>query len=103
MRVDRCKFQRNRGSRDVLPVSRPGVQAFVGSLLGQKAKQGVFITTSSFTREAIGYVDGLSDLRVVLIDGEALAEYMIDHDVGVAEHEIYVIKRLDRDYFEEDS
>jgi len=69
MRVDRCKFQRNRGSRDVLPVSRPGVQAFVGSLLGQKAKQGVFITTSSFTREAIGYVDGLNDLRVALIDG----------------------------------
>jgi restriction system protein len=82
-------------------VSRPDVQAFVGSLLGQKARQGVFITTSSFTREASGYVEALSDQRVVLIDGETLAEFMIDHDVGVAEQERFVIKRIDRDYFEE--
>lgn len=82
-------------------VSRPDVQAFVGSLLGYKAKQGVFITTSGFTQEARDYANGLSDLRVVLIDGEALAEFMIDHDVGVSEQERYVIKRLDRDYFEE--
>ena len=82
-------------------VSRPDVQAFVGSLLGQKAKQGVFITTSSFSREAEAYAEGLSDLRVVLIDGEALATYMIDHDVGVSEQDRFVVKRIDRDYFEE--
>ncbi|MDT3683314.1 MAG: restriction endonuclease [Truepera sp.] len=82
-------------------VSRPDVQAFVGSLMGQKAKQGVFITTSGFTQEARDYASSLSDLRVVLIDGENLAEFMIDHDVGVSEQERYIIKRLDRDYFEE--
>lgn len=82
-------------------VSRPDVQAFVGSLLGQRAKQGVFITTSSFSREAEAYAEGLSDLRVVLIDGEALATYMIDHDVGVSEQDRFVVKRIDRDYFEE--
>lgn len=83
-------------------VGRPDVQAFVGSLLGQRAKQGVFITTSSFSSEAANYVESLHDQRVILIDGEQLAEYMIDHDVGVNEHERFVIKRLDRDYFEED-
>lgn len=82
-------------------VSRPDVQAFVGSLLGQKARQGVFITTSAFTQEAHDYATSLSDLRVVLIDGETLAEFMLDHDVGVSEQERYVVKRLDRDYFEE--
>jgi len=82
-------------------VSRPDVQAFVGSLLGQKARQGVFITTSSFSREAEAYAEALSDLRVVLIDGEALATYMIDHDVGVSEQDRFVVKRIDRDYFEE--
>jgi len=82
-------------------VSRPDVQAFVGSLLGQKARQGVFITTSSFTQEAYDYASGLSDQRVVLIDGEVLAQYMIDHDVGVREQESFVIKRLNRDYFED--
>lgn len=61
----------------------------------------MFITTSSFTREASGYVEALSDQRVVLIDGETLAKFMIDHDVGVAEQERFVIKRIDRDYFEE--
>ncbi len=82
-------------------VSRPDVQAFVGSLLGQRSKQGVFITTSGFTADATAYAENLSELRVVLIDGDALADFMIDHDVGVSEQERFVIKRLDLDYFEE--
>ena len=83
-------------------IGRPDVQAFVGSLLGQKARQGVFITTSSFSRDAEEYVRGLSDLRVILIDGASLAKYMIDFDVGVTEQERFVVKRLDRDYFDEE-
>lgn len=83
-------------------VSRPDVQAFVGSLIGQKARQGVFITTSGFTREAQTYVERLSDQQVVLIDGELLAEYMMDHNVGVSEKTRFVIKRLDTGYFEEE-
>ncbi len=82
-------------------VSRPDVQAFVGSLLGNKARQGVFITTSFFTREAVAYAESIGDLRVILINGEALADFMIEHDVGVSEHTRFVVKRLDRDYFEE--
>lgn len=83
-------------------ISRPDVQAFVGSLIGQKARQGVFITTSSFTKEALAYVERLSDQQVVLIDGELLAEYMMDHNVGVSEKDRFVIKRIDSGYFEED-
>lgn len=83
-------------------ISRPDVQAFVGSLIGQKARQGVFITTSAFTREALNYVERLSDQQVVLIDGELLAEYMMDHNVGVTEKNRFVMKRLDSGYFEEE-
>jgi restriction system protein len=82
-------------------VGRPDVQAFVGSLLGQKARQGVLITTGRFSADAHAYVAGLSDQRVVLIDGATLAGLMMDFDVGVAEHERYILKRVDRDYFEE--
>lgn len=82
-------------------VSRTDVQAFVGSLMGQKARQGVFITSSGFTQEARDYVSGMGDLPVVLIDSATSAELMIDHDVGVSEQERCVINRLDRDYFEE--
>lgn len=81
-------------------VGRPTVQAFAGSLDGMRAKRGVIITTSDFSRDAHDYVDRI-DKKIVLIDGEQLAQLMIDYNVGVAEERRYVIKRIDSDYFEE--
>jgi len=83
-------------------VSRPEIQRFAGALQGQRARKGVFITTSNFTRDAKEYVDTI-DSKIVLIDGEQLAEYMIDHDIGVSTTKTYEIKRVDSDYFVEDS
>lgn len=80
-------------------VGRPEIQAFVGSLAGNRAKKGVFITTSRFSREAEDYVKRIEQ-RVVLIDGERLSGLMIDHDIGVSEEERYVVKKIDMDYFE---
>ncbi len=82
-------------------VGRPEVQKFVGALAGQRAKKGVFITTSYFTKEAIDYALQM-DTKVVLIDGEKLAQYMIDYNLGVSIQNIYEIKKIDSDYFEED-
>jgi len=80
-------------------VGRPEIQAFVGSLAGNRAKKGVFITTSKFSREAQEYVKRIEQ-RVVLIDGQRLSNLMIDHDIGVSEEERYIVKRIDMDYFE---
>ena len=80
-------------------VGRPVVQAFAGSLEGQRARKGILITTSQFTPEARDYV-GRIEKKIVLIDGLMLAELMIDHGVGVAELATYVVKRIDTDYFE---
>ncbi len=82
------------------PVGRPLIQAFAGSLDGVKAKKGVFITTSKFTESAYDYVNKI-EKKIILIDGETLAEYMIDFNVGVAEESKYIIKRIDLDYFQE--
>lgn len=81
------------------PVGRPTVQAFTGSLEGQRARKGVLNTTSSFTRDAREFVERI-EKRIVLIDGVELAYYMIDHDVGVTSAATYVVKRIDGDYFE---
>lgn len=81
-------------------VGRPDVQKFAGSLQGERARKGVFITTSTFSKEARDYV-GRIDSKIVLIDGEQLAQYMIDFDIGVAEVATYTIKRIDTDYFDE--
>ena len=81
-------------------VGRPEIQKFVGALQGQRAKKGVFITTSSYTADASDYVSRI-DTKVVLIDGKRLAELMIDFDVGVSAAASYVVKRIDSDYFEE--
>jgi restriction system protein len=81
-------------------VGRPVVQAFAGSLEGQRARKGVLITTSKFSPDAHTYV-GIIEKKIVLIDGEQLAELMIDHDVGVNEVAQYAVKRVDLDYFEE--
>jgi restriction system protein len=80
-------------------VSRPTVQAFAGSLEGQRARKGVFITTSTFTKEAHEYVSRI-EKRIVLIDGERLAALMIEHGVGVATVRTFAVKRIDNDYFD---
>jgi restriction system protein len=81
-------------------VGRPEIQKFAGALLGQKARKGIFITTSGFTKDALEYVKGI-DAKIVLIDGENLAKYMIDYDLGISTVQTYEIKRVDSDYFEE--
>jgi restriction system protein len=81
-------------------VGRPEIQKFVGALQGQRARKGVFITTSWYTAEAIDYASRI-DTKVVLLDGKALSALMIDFDIGVAASASYVVKRIDSDYFEE--
>jgi restriction system protein len=83
------------------PVGRELVQGFVGSLLGQRASKGVMVTTSTFPQTAREYVKNI-DKKIVLIDGEELAELMIEHNIGVSEIASYVVKRIDTDYFGED-
>jgi restriction system protein len=77
------------------------IRNFVGSLVGQKATKGVFITTSNFTKDAWEYINTIQH-KVILIDGEQLAQYMIDYDIGVAKVTAYEIKRIDSDYFTEE-
>ena len=81
-------------------VGRPEIQKFVGALQGQRARKGVFITTSAYTSEATDYVSRI-DIKVVLIDGAQLAELMMDFDVGVTNAATYVVKRIDSDYFDD--
>jgi len=70
-------------------------------LQGQRAKKGIFLTTSNFSKEAHDYA-GRIDNKIVLIDGEQHAQLMIDHNVGVTPIQNYEIKRIDSDYFTED-
>lgn len=81
-------------------VGRPEIQRFVGALTGQKARKGVFITTSDFTDDAKDYASRI-EMKVVLINGETLAQLMIDNSVGVSTAVTYELKRIDSDYFSE--
>lgn len=80
-------------------VGRPIVQAFAGSMEGQRARKGVLLTTSSFTKDAEEYVNRI-ERKIVLVDGRQLAKLMIEHNVGVSPHRTIVIKRMDEDYFD---
>ncbi|HWR32260.1 MAG TPA: restriction endonuclease [Chitinophagaceae bacterium] len=82
-------------------VGRPEIQKFVGALAGQRAKKGVFITTSNFSKDAVAYATQM-DVKIILIDGEDLAQYMIDYNLGVSVQSTYEIKKIDSDYFEEE-
>lgn len=81
-------------------VGRPEIQKFVGALHGKRAKKGVFITTATFSSGGREYVETIEP-KVVLIDGEQLAQLMVDFDLGVSPVAQYEIKRLDLDYFED--
>ena len=78
-------------------VGRPDVQGFYGALAGQRANKGVFITTSTFSPQALEFARSVE--RIVLIDGPKLAELMIEHEVGVTLRPVKVPK-IDSDYFE---
>ena len=82
-------------------VGRPDIHKFAGALQGQRARKGIFITTSSFSREAHDYAGNI-DSKIILIDGKTLVEYMVDNNVGVTVEATYELKRIDGDYFSED-
>ena len=86
---------------DNASVGRPEIQKFVGALHGKRAHRGIFITTSTFTRDAKDYVEGL-ETKVVLIDGVQVAELMFEYGVGVSTESTYVVKRIDSDFFEDE-
>ena len=79
-------------------VGRPEIQKFAGALQGQRARKGIFITTSNFTKDASEYVLNIES-KIILIDGERLAELMIENNVGVSSIGSYKIKKIDSDYF----
>lgn len=82
-------------------VGRPEIQKFAGALQGKRARRGIFITTSNYTREACDFTSSI-DTKIVLIDGDQLAQLMIDHNVGVSHSAMYETKRIDLDYFTEE-
>ena len=82
-------------------VGRPELHKFVGALAGQGAKKGIFITTSNFTKEALDYTPK-NETKIVLINGEQLAQLMIDYNLGCTTQQIYELKKIDTDYFGEE-
>jgi restriction system protein len=82
-------------------VSRPEIQAFYGALAGRRARKGVFITTSSFTREAREFARQVAE-KIVLIDGNRLTSLMIEHGVGVSHYRVLRLPKVDDDYFNAD-
>lgn len=79
-------------------IGRPEVQKFAGALQGQRARKGIFITTSEFTRDALDFVSRI-DSKIILIDGATLAKLMIDFGVGVNPVATYQVQKIDSDYF----
>ena len=82
-------------------VSRPEIQKFVGALAGQGATKGLFITTAKFSDGAREYSQKQHTTKIVLIDGMELAKLMIEYNLGVSVENVYEIKKIDSDFFEE--
>jgi restriction system protein len=83
-------------------VGRPVIQAFVGSMDYIRARKGVILTTSQFTKDALDFVDRIEGKKVVLIDGPKLADLMLEHNVGVNSTKLYELKEVSNDFFDED-
>lgn len=84
---------------DKTTIGRPEINKFVGALVGHGANKGVFITTATFTRDALDFKP-MGSVKIVLIDGIQLCKYMIEHNLGVSVKQTYEIKKIDTDYFE---
>jgi restriction system protein len=92
--LDNIYFQAKRWEATI---GRPEIQKFAGALQGQRARKGIFITTSDFTKDALDFVSRI-DSKIILIDGRTLSCLMIDFGVGVTTVASYDIKKLDSDY-----
>ena len=95
---DKVYYQAKRWGADHV-VGRQDIQSFVGALSGKGATKGLFITTSRFTSSAVNYAAGLSNQKIVLVDGKRLADLMIDFGVGVSTVQTFEVKVLDDDFF----
>ena len=82
-------------------VGRPEIQQFVGALTGNQIKKGIFITTARFSSDARKYVENLPGIKVILVDGEDLVKYMIQYNIGVSVDQVYEVKKVDSDFFED--
>ena len=89
------RYQTDKG------IGRPDIQGFVGALQGQNADKGIFITTAYYTPDALRYVQNLAATRVVLIDDRQLAEYIYRYDVGMQTEQVFTVKKLDGDFWDE--
>lgn len=96
---DMIYFQAKKWEMDK-SIGRPEIQKFVGALAGQGASKGLFISTASFSKEAIDYASKQHTTKVVLVDGNELANLMIEHDLGVSRVSVYETKKIDSDYFD---
>jgi restriction system protein len=86
--------------RSATTIGRPEIQQFAGALAGKRARKGVFITTSGFSAKARASV-GSIESKIALISGEQLADFMFEHNVGVALVSTYEVKKVDADFFDE--
>jgi restriction system protein len=93
LQAKRYNKENTVGSRDI--------RDFIGSLVTKKGRKGIFITTSNFTISAIETAES-SPNKIVLIDGDQLTEYMFEYNVGVQVEEVFPIKKIDFDFFEEE-
>jgi len=98
--LDQIYIQAKRYSDN--SVGRPTIQSFVGAMTGGGCRKGVFVTSSSFTSDAIEFAKGLRDQRLILIDGVDLAKLMIEHSVGVQVKEVIKVSKIDQDFFSDD-
>lgn len=96
--IDLVYMQAKRYAPDVT-VGRPDIQAFVGALHGAQASRGIFITTSRFSSGAIDYAERVG-VRIILIDGQRLAELMLRYGIGVEPDLVATLYRVDEDFFE---
>ncbi len=95
--LDQIYIQAKRYGSNV--IGRPHIQSFVGALSGKHATRGVFITTSEFSSEAEEFARNVPQYRIILIDGENLAQLMIEHKVGVSVSRTLEIVEIDENFF----
>lgn len=81
-------------------VGRPEIQKFLGAVAGQGGTKGLFIPTSSFTKDAIDFAKKQLQVKLILVDGKTLTNLMINYNLGVSIVKTYEIKQLDMDYFD---
>lgn len=98
--LDNIYIQAKRYSSTKVPSNE--IRDFIGAMALKGARKGVFFTTSTFSAQAQKHASELQSIAITLVDGCLLSDLLVQHEMGIAKVQNYIVYEVDKNFFSDD-